>query len=45
VIQNVVSYTIVIVTDNADLALLPGMTALVRIATEDGAAGQQLSQR
>jgi HlyD family secretion protein len=45
VIQNVVSYTIVIVTDNADLALLPGMTALVRIVTEDGAAGQQLSQR
>ncbi len=44
VIQNVVSYTIVIVTDNADQALLPGMTALVRIVTEDG-AGQQLSQR
>ncbi len=45
VIQNVVSYTIVIATDNADLALLPGMTALVRIVTEDGAAGQRLSQR
>jgi len=45
VIQNVVSYTIVIVTDNADLALLPGMTALVRIVTEDGTARQQLSQR
>jgi HlyD family secretion protein len=44
VIQNVVTYTIVIATDNADLTLMPGMTALVRIVTGDGASGQQLSQ-
>lgn len=33
IVQNVVTYTVVIATDNSDLALLPGMTALVRIAT------------
>ena len=44
VIQNVVTYTVVIATDNADLTLMPGMTALVRIVTGDGASGQQLSQ-
>jgi len=45
VIQNVVSYTIVIGTDNSDLILLPGMTALVHIATGDRAVGERLSQR
>jgi HlyD family secretion protein len=44
VIQNVVTYTVVIATDNADLTLMPGMTALVRIVTGDGASGQRLSQ-
>jgi len=33
IIQNVVTYTVVVSTRNPDLALLPGMTALVRIAT------------
>lgn len=32
IVQNVVTYTVVITTRNPDLALLPGMTALVRIA-------------
>jgi len=45
VIQNVVSYTIVVETDNAELVLLPGMTALVRIVTADRAAGDRISQR
>jgi HlyD family secretion protein len=31
VVQNVVTYTVVILTENPDLLLLPGMTALVRI--------------
>ncbi len=33
-IQNVVSYTVVISAQNSDLALLPGMTANVRIVVE-----------
>jgi HlyD family secretion protein len=33
-IQNVVTYTVVIGAENADLRLLPGMTATVRIVTE-----------
>jgi len=33
VVSNVVSYTVVISADNADLILLPGMTANVRIIT------------
>jgi HlyD family secretion protein len=33
-VQNVVSYTVVISAANADLALLPGMTANVRITVE-----------
>lgn len=32
-VQNVVTYKVVITAQNPDLALLPGMTALVRIAT------------
>lgn len=34
VVQNVVTYTVVISADNADLRLLPGMTANVRIVTD-----------
>jgi len=34
-VQNVVSYTVVITAANPDLALLPGMTANVRIAVEN----------
>ncbi len=37
-VQNVVSYTVVISAANPDLALLPGMTANVRIAVETRAA-------
>ena len=33
-VQNVVSYTVVISAQNADLALLPGMTASVRVVVE-----------
>jgi HlyD family secretion protein len=33
-IQNVVTYTVVINADNADLRLLPGMTATVRIVSD-----------
>jgi HlyD family secretion protein len=36
-VQNVVSYTVVISASNPDLALLPGMTANVRIAVENRA--------
>ena len=36
-VQNVVSYTVVISAANHDLALLPGMTANVRIAVENRA--------
>lgn len=35
VVQNVVTYTIVITTENKDKALMPGMTALVRIETNE----------
>jgi HlyD family secretion protein len=34
VIQNVVTYTVVLTTENADYALLPGMTVLAKITTE-----------
>lgn len=34
VVQNVVTYTVVVSAPNPDLALLPGMTANVRIVTE-----------
>jgi HlyD family secretion protein len=34
VIQNVVTYTVVLKTENADYALLPGMTVLAKITTE-----------
>jgi HlyD family secretion protein len=37
-VQNVVSYTVVISAANPDLALLPGMTANVRIAVESRAS-------
>jgi HlyD family secretion protein len=37
-VQNVVSYTVVISAANPDLALLPGMTANVRIGVESRAA-------
>ena len=37
-VQNVVSYTVVISAANPDLALLPGMTANVRIAVENRAS-------
>jgi HlyD family secretion protein len=37
-VQNVVSYTVVISAANPDLALLPGMTANVRVAVESRAA-------
>ncbi|MGD9952093.1 MAG: efflux RND transporter periplasmic adaptor subunit [Burkholderiales bacterium] len=36
-VQNVVSYTVVISARNADLALLPGMTATVRIVVDQRA--------
>jgi HlyD family secretion protein len=35
IVQNVVTYTVVVTAKNPDLALLPGMTALVRIATTE----------
>jgi HlyD family secretion protein len=34
-VQNVVTYTVLITAENPDLALLPGMTAVVRIATTE----------
>jgi len=34
IVQNVVTYTVVVSADNSDLALLPGMTANVRIVTD-----------
>jgi HlyD family secretion protein len=34
VIQNVVTYTVVLTANNSDYALLPGMTVLARIVTE-----------
>lgn len=34
VIQNVVTYTVVLTTSNSDYALLPGMTVLAKIVTE-----------
>jgi HlyD family secretion protein len=37
-VQNVVSYTVVISAQNPDMALLPGMTANVRVVVEDRAA-------
>jgi HlyD family secretion protein len=37
-VQNVVSYTVIISARNPDLALLPGMTANVRIVVEDRAS-------
>jgi HlyD family secretion protein len=37
-VQNVVSYTVVISAANPDLALLPGMTANVRVAVENRAS-------
>jgi len=37
-VQNVVSYTVVISAQNPDLALLPGMTANVRIVVENRAS-------
>src|SRR3712207_8646120 len=33
-IQNVVTYTVVLATENEDLVLLPGMTAIVQIEVE-----------
>src|SRR5688572_12521474 len=37
-VQNVVSYTVVISAANPDMALLPGMTANVRVVVEDRAS-------
>jgi HlyD family secretion protein len=34
-IQNVVTYTVVLSTENPDLALLPGMTAIVRVVVDE----------
>jgi HlyD family secretion protein len=34
-VQNVVTYTVIIASDNRDLALLPGMTATVRVVVKD----------
>ena len=36
-IQNVVTYTVVLSTQNPDLALLPGMTALVEVVVDEAA--------
>ena len=36
-IQNVVTYTVVLAAANADLVLLPGMTAVVQIVVEEAA--------
>jgi HlyD family secretion protein len=41
-VQNVVSYTVVISAQNPDLALLPGMTANVRIVVENRASALKL---
>lgn len=41
VVQNVVTYTVVIATENRDQLLLPGMTALVQIVTSE--SGQVLT--
>jgi len=37
-VQNVISYTVVISAANADLALLPGMTANVRVVVDSRAS-------
>ncbi len=42
VVQNVVTYTVVIAADNPDLKLLPGMTANVRIVVEQRANALKL---
>jgi HlyD family secretion protein len=34
-VQNVVTYTVIIVTDNTHLVLLPGMTATVRVVVQE----------
>jgi HlyD family secretion protein len=44
IVQNVVTYTIVITTDNRELILRPGMTALLRIETAVEVTGPQLSR-
>jgi HlyD family secretion protein len=44
IVQNVVTYTIVITTDNRELILRPGMTALLRIETGVEVTGPQLSR-
>ncbi|MDQ7785660.1 MAG: efflux RND transporter periplasmic adaptor subunit [Desulfomonilaceae bacterium] len=36
-VQNVVTYTVIVLTDNQDMALLPGMTANVRIVVKQSA--------
>lgn len=41
-VQNVVSYTVVISAANPDMALLPGMTANVRIAVENRASALKI---
>ena len=33
-VQNVVTYTVIVASDNTDLALLPGMTATVRVCSQ-----------
>ncbi len=33
-VQNVVTYTVIVMTDNQDMALLPGMTASVRVVVK-----------
>ena len=35
IVRNVVTYTVVVTAENPDLSLLPGMTAVVRIATTE----------
>ena len=35
IVQNVVTYTVLILTDNPELRLLPGMTANIRIITDE----------
>jgi HlyD family secretion protein len=45
VIQNVISYTVVIAADNRDKTLMPGMTTLVRIDTGKKSAVRRTQRR
>lgn len=42
-VQNVVTYTVIVITDNEDMTLLPGMTASVRIVAKQSSNALKVS--